>query len=366
MRVIRSGRRRVKSAASAIGASLILAALAVSGSTEASGGLPDGTLGQYLGFDAEARFDAVERSLKTDLDWVVAMATVSNPADMRSAVWGQFSKPSAYLPKHSDRLDVSVTLPLSFDKGGKYRTVGPAAVRRALELTTSGRYDDDFRAVARRLKSAGYGDAVLRLGHEFDGTWQPWSARENEQAYIDAFRHVHDVLQAESAAFRFEWTGMHGTWRKYARDAYPGDAYVDIIGLDVYYRKPYELGGGDERQITEALVAHQAFAVDRGKPVSYPEWGRARGDTTRFIELMYDWFESLPSNGPGSLVYQAYFNPAAQKGLYDLANYPAVADRYYQLFRNKRAASDSPPVRTPAPSAIEPRGVVGIRRSTSG
>ena len=83
---------------------------------------------------------------------------------------------------------------------------------------------------------AGYEDAIIRLGHEFDGDWAPYSARDNADAYVAAFRHVHDVMTAESPAFRFDWTSMVPDFLEYGPAAYPGDDVVDIIGIDVYWR----------------------------------------------------------------------------------------------------------------------------------
>jgi hypothetical protein len=224
-------------------------------------------------------------------------------------------------------------------------------VLKSLQQTVSGAYDADYRTVARNLIAAGYSDAVLRLGHEFDGTWYPWSARDNEQKYIEAFRHVRDVFKRESSAFRFEWTGMQATWTAHAPKAYPGDAYVDIIGLDIYYRSTAEISDTVwDRQYKATLIAHRDFAISRGKPVSYPEWGRAFGDTDRFISLMHGWFSGLPKSGPGRLAYQAYFNPPGQGGNYDLDNQPTVKRRYVELFRNTSIGTTVSPSPSPSPS----------------
>ena len=344
-------------AAGAVGVALVAGVTVADHPTQAAGGLPAGKLGQYVGFDEGGRFAAAESALGRPLEWVVTMADAASPSKMRASVWGQFAKSSAHLPKLSNRLDVTVTIPLAFGKGGLYRSEGPAAVRQALSKTSSGAYDADFRVVARHLIAAGYGDAVLRLGHEFDGTWQPWSARDNEQAYIAAFRHVRNVFEKESRAFRYEWTGMHGPWRWHAPSAYPGDAYVDIIGLDIYYRRAEAIGDRQwDREYEAALVAHRDFAISKGKAVSYPEWGRARGDTSRFIDLMYGWFDSLPKSGPGSLAYQAYFNPPGQGGEYDLNNYPTVKKRYLQLF----SATSSTPLRAPSTTATTTTTTTGL------
>jgi hypothetical protein len=335
----------------------------------AADGLPAGTLAQYVGFDERARFQNAESALGRRLDRVVTMADHKSPSAMRASVWGQFTKSTAYLPSVSDRVDVTVTIPLAFGQNGLYQTVGPQAVAKNLQQTLSGAYDADYRTVAKSLISAGFSDAVLRLGHEFDGTWYPWSARDNEQKYIEAFRHVRDVFKQESSAFRFEWTGMRAPWIAHARKAYPGDAYVDIIGLDIYHRSTAEISDTLwNSQYKAPLTAHRDFAISRGKPVSFPEWGRAFGDTDRFITLMHDWFSDLPTSGPGRLEYQSYFNPPGQGGNYDLDNHPAVKRRYVQLFSTtatRTAVSPTTPSTTAPLSASTLESATRLSQSTS-
>jgi hypothetical protein len=247
---------------------------------------------------------------------------------MRSSAWGQFVKDEAYLPELSDRVDVVVTVPLAFGRLGQ----SEAEKRENLLETAGGRWDDDYRVIAQHLENAGYGDAVIRLGHEFDIRWPPWSARNNSAEYIAAFRHVHGVLSEESPGFRFDWTGTRAGFSNWGPPAYPGDAYVDVIGLDIYWREAAAISDQQWTNRYESVLReHLEFAQSRNKPVSYPEWGRANGDTGRYIELMHDWFVSLPDSGPGQLLYQAYFNPVAQSE-YDLDNLPAVKRAYVGTF----------------------------------
>lgn len=312
----------------------MIAASACSTADEA----PEGLLGVYVGFNEGERLLEFEEDLGAPVDLVVTMADSRAPEAMVSSVWGQFAAPDAYLPSSSDRVQVVVSVPIAFGPGGMSRTPeGRALVRENLQAVAAGRYDDEFRLVGRYLVDAGYEDAVIRLGHEFDADWAPYSARDNADAYVAAFRHVHDVLTSESPAFRFDWTSTAAHFVEHGPAAYPGDDVVDVIGLDVYWRDPAPVS--DEtwrRRLEPVLQAHLEFAEQHSKPVSYPEWGRALADETRFVDLMHDWFARLPRSGPGSLDYQAYFN---EVGLlddefypYDLDLLPNVKQRYVELF----------------------------------
>ena len=86
------------------------------------------------------------------------------------------------------------------------------------------------------------------------------------------------------------------------------------------------------------------FAIAHGKPVSYPEWGlsgvnaevtsNVGGDNPTFIQGMYDWMNSLPANGPGSLEYHSYFNqdPDSNHRI-DAGHFPNASARFQDALR---------------------------------
>ncbi|MEM9562779.1 MAG: glycosyl hydrolase [Actinomycetota bacterium] len=298
--------------------------------------------GSFLDADRMAK---AERELDAQLNWYVAMAGRQSPADMKGSVYGQLRNSRAVLPTVADRMNLVMTVPLAFGKQTARTEAGRDDIRSRLLTTASGSWDDDFRQVAEALVEGGYGDAVIRLGHEFTGGWYPWSAQGNADAYIAAYRHVHEVLRSVSPNFTFEWNAARNTFIEYGPPAYPGDAYVDIVGLDVYY-EPWK---GDKaltddywnRRYQRVLEAHQQFAAERGKPVSYAEWGNGGVDEPAFIEAMHGWFSSLPASGPGSLLYHSYFN--VTKDLYNLDAYPRSKETYLRLFGGGGAASAESP-----------------------
>src|SRR5690606_41382765 len=74
-------------------------------------------------------------------------------------------------------------------------------------------------------------------------------------------------------------------------ECYPGERTVDIIGMDA--RDPPR-GTPRDEQVEEpcGLRHHVEFAKERGKPISYPEWGLFRnGDNTAYMKGMLDWID---------------------------------------------------------------------------
>ncbi|MER5884125.1 glycosyl hydrolase [Streptomyces sp. NPDC001941] len=108
-----------------------------------------------------------------------------------------------------------------------------------LSRITSGHFDAYVRSWAEGIKSLGYPVAV-RLAHEMNGYWYPWCEQSNGNRpgdYARAWRHVHDLFDQVGARNAvWVWSPNVGyTNSTPLKGLYPGDAYVDWIGLSGYY-----------------------------------------------------------------------------------------------------------------------------------
>ena len=106
----------------------------------------------------------------------------------------------------------------------------------------------DIDAIAiqlKRLKDAGV-PVLWRPLHEASGGWFWWGAR-GAAVYIKLWQLLYDRLVNTHGLHNLIWV-----WNGQAKDWYPGDKYVDIIGEDVYsadrtygsYSDRYEQGMG--------------------------------------------------------------------------------------------------------------------------
>lgn len=98
----------------------------------------------------------------------------------------------------------------------------------------AGAFDPFIRSWAHGLKQIGR-PVLLRLDHEMNGNWYAWSPGVNgntAEQYVSMWRHVHDVFTREGATnVRWVWSPNAGTPFS---SLYPGNAYVDWVGLDGY------------------------------------------------------------------------------------------------------------------------------------
>jgi hypothetical protein len=169
-----------------------------------------------------------------------------------------------------------------------------------------GACDAHILHIARRLVEAGHGNAVMRIGWEFNGSWSHWDAAADPPAFIAYWRRIVALMRGvPRAAFSFDWNPNLGLGSIAPDRVWPGDDVVDVIGLDVYnqsWRVPRptpEARWHELRTQPYGLDWHRAFAAARGKPRSFPEWGTGLrpdgsggGDDPHFIAAMAAWLRA--------------------------------------------------------------------------
>jgi hypothetical protein len=169
----------------------------------------------------------------------------------------------------------------------------------------SGAYNQYFTLLAQTLVNDGAANAVLRLGWEFNGTWYPWSVANNTDAlnYASFWRQIVDTMRAvPGQQFQFVWNpnaGGSSSWN--LASAYPGSAYVDYIGTDVYdeyWGTPFtpQASWTNALNQTWGLNWLATFAAAQGKAIALPEWaddfrtdGYGLGDDPNFINQFASW-----------------------------------------------------------------------------
>jgi beta-mannanase len=100
-----------------------------------------------------------------------------------------------------------------------------------------------------------------------------------------------------------------------AQAYYPGDAYVDVVGDDLY----------DIRGKAEWDAADKLYTAHPSKPFSFPEWGLWGIDDPSFVEQMASFVRSHPRT---KLI--AYFN-AKPGSIFDLASKPRSLSAYKRV-----------------------------------
>ena len=147
-----------------------------------------------------------------------------------------------------------------------------------LAQLANGQRDGEIQKLAAFLNAISGTPVYLRVGYEFDGTWNDGYA--NRQTYINAYRRVVDVLRSNGVSnTAYVWQSaaspiddiLEGN-RENIGDWYPGDNYVDWIGIS-WFLLPNEnppVGGNPATQLSLADEVLN-FSRGRNKPVMIAE-----------------------------------------------------------------------------------------------
>jgi mannan endo-1,4-beta-mannosidase len=103
----------------------------------------------------------------------------------------------------------------------------------SLRAIAHGRYDRYVRSAARGAARWDH-PVFLRFAHEMNGDWYPWGKGTSPHVYKAAWRHLVRLFRHAGATnVRWVWTPyVDPGWRLPFGSRYPGDRWVDWVGLD--------------------------------------------------------------------------------------------------------------------------------------
>ncbi|HUZ35742.1 MAG TPA: glycosyl hydrolase [Streptosporangiaceae bacterium] len=207
----------------------------------------------------------------------------------------------------------------------------------------AGQFNGYAATLARNLVAAGFGSSVIRLGKEMNGNWENdfmGTTAQEQKAWARCFaQEVTAMRSVAGSHFLFDWN-VNACIENYPLSQwYPGNAYVDIIGVDIYDsfcsgQRPVPSAAAFQQLAAEpdGLNAVQAFAAQLGKPMSIPEWGTdaagdgGLGDDPYYVQGIGAYVHS------NNVAFQAYFSPN-HDGIIPLSYaYPNTLSAYRQSF----------------------------------
>jgi hypothetical protein len=174
----------------------------------------------------------------------------------------------------------------------------------------------DFSSYATELGtslvSAGLQNSVIRLGAEMNGVWEDdfiGTKASEQKLWAKCFdKEVTGLRKASGEHFLIDWNPNACVGNYPYGNFYPGNAYVDIVGLDLYdvgCNTPNTSLTFKELAGEPAGLNHfVAFANAHRKPMSLPEWGLSTipsGDDPGYIDGMGQ------TVAKGDFAFQAYF-----------------------------------------------------------
>lgn len=168
-----------------------------------------------------------------------------------------------------------------------------------------GQYDDYLRQYASRLK--GFSHPVLfRLNNEMNGDWCWYSAyytSKDADLYIALWKYVHSIFTAEGVDNILWIWNPHDVsrpafkWNHYLA-YYPGDEYVDIVGMTGYNTGTY-FPGETWREFEDIYdpLYNEYNTVFTNKPFMLTEFASnsVGGNKAAWIERMFSVIKKYPN-----------------------------------------------------------------------
>lgn len=148
--------------------------------------------------------------------------------------------------------------------------------------TYKGEYDKVIKKYSTWAKSVNR-PIYLRIGYEFDGPHNELEPKE----YVKAYKHIVDLMRAEGVQnIAFVWHSYAARpFKDYPLSAwYPGDDYVDWIGISVF---GHAYGGEDFGPHCDDVLK---FAKQHKKPMMIAESNPINGIEKENAEVWDRWF----------------------------------------------------------------------------
>lgn len=140
---------------------------------------------------------------------------------------------------------------------------------------------------------------IFRPWHEFDGNWFWWgrnhcTVEEFKELYRFTVTYLRDSLQVHNFLYAFS-PDCGFTTEKEFLERYPGDEYVDVVGMDNYW--DFRPDGGDTSLVVLKSRILTKYAKEHNKLSAITETGTQTRDSLWYSQLLNIlYFEGVELN----------------------------------------------------------------------
>lgn len=223
-----------------------------------------------------------------------------------------------------------------------------------LQDIAAGSYDSYLRDAAELAKTLPFNEVMIRFGHEMNGNWYGWAG--NPSAYVDAWRHVVTVFrQAGAGNVKWIWAPNVDNGSYPFASYFPGDSWVDYVGLDGYNWGTAGIGVNKWQSLAQVFTSsYEQLTRMSAKPVIITEVssGEVGGDKASWITTGF--LHTIPEQFPR--VQAVVWFDRNQEEDWRIASSATSLDAYRRVVSNSLYGGPDP---APGPEAVvEPPAVV--------
>ncbi|SEM02939.1 glycoside hydrolase family 26 protein [Streptacidiphilus jiangxiensis] len=230
---------RIRSAAVAVLCLVLVLAGCGSSRHDSSGGQADAGAASAAAAAPSTPYD-VTPLIKPSRKYLgVALATVPKSMteyDAYSRAIGKRPDLVEYYASFGDGFDAQGVRRIYDDGGLPYMAWEP--FEPSLASIASGASDAYVTSFARSVRALNL-PLAISFGHEMNGNWYAWGmTKATPEDFVKAWRHIHDLFE-QAGATNVIWAWSPNVINPVPSIAlkpyYPGDAYVDWVGMIGYY-----------------------------------------------------------------------------------------------------------------------------------
>lgn len=160
----------------------------------------------------------------------------------------------------------------------------------------NGQYDEFLKNYAKTVSDFDH-PVLFRLGNEMNGDWCPYSSYHTSKDTVifkEFYRYIHKIFtEAEADNVIWVWNPNGKSFPDFQwNDAvmyYPGDAYVDIVGLTAYNTGTYYSGENWTEFAALYDPIYAEYTALYGQPLMITEFASSSvgGDKNQWIRNMF-------------------------------------------------------------------------------
>ena len=170
-----------------------------------------------------------------------------------------------------------------------------------------GKYDDYLKNYAETISKFDH-PVLFRLANEMNGDWCAYSGYQTGKdplIYVEFYRYVYQIFEEAGANKNVIWVwnpngkSMPPFQWNHMMMYYPGDEYVDIVGLTAYNTGTYYAEVGETWQTFKELYQdlYTEYNARFGQPLMITEFASASegGDKAQWIRDMFRDIKDYPN-----------------------------------------------------------------------
>ncbi len=220
-----------------------------------------------------------------------------------------------------------------------------------------GNFDNDLKLWAKEAKNTKI-PLLVEFGTEVNGDWFPWNAEYNGrntkneygannlydgmERFRDAYRHIIDICNNEGAInitwfFHIDiYSNPETSWNN-MKGYYPGDDYIDWIGISVYGKQEPNDDWNEFQNILNDGWNEVKSISATGKPIAILEWGVVDNEAHQKPQWITNALNSVKENGNfyPEIKAVSYWNENFGTTLLRIDSSPEALNAYKQSISNE-------------------------------